>query len=118
MAELGFRSIKSHTSLECNFNIFITLVGIIYWNRIIRIKIPTKNTFQIISETMRSDKLGSQLDRKSKTFFFTFFNVLFYFPESKKTKFSCCSFHLQISDILQTRMDQSGDHMKINFDNF
>ena len=81
MAELGFRSIKSHTSLECNFNIFITLVGIIYWNRIIRIKIPTKNTFQIISETMRSDKLGSQLDRKSKTFFFTFFNVLFYFPE-------------------------------------
>ena len=37
------------------------------------------------------------------------------FPELNGTKFCSRSFHLQISDILQTRTDQSGDHMKINF---
>ena len=37
------------------------------------------------------------------------------FPELNGTKFRSRSFYLQISDILQTRTDQSGDHMKINF---
>ena len=37
------------------------------------------------------------------------------FPELNGTKFCSRSLHLQISDILQTRTDQSGDHMKINF---
>ena len=37
------------------------------------------------------------------------------FPELNGTKFCSRSFHLQISDILQTRTDQSEDHMKINF---
>ena len=40
------------------------------------------------------------------------------FPELNGTKFCSRSFHLQISDILQTRTDQSEDHMKINFGQF
>ena len=54
-------------------------------------------------------------------FFFTFLNMVFLlslmcmFPELNGVKFCSRSFHLQISDILQTRTDQSEDHMKINF---
>ena len=40
------------------------------------------------------------------------------FPESNGTKFEYNSFHLQNSGILQTRIDQKGDPMKLNFDNF
>ena len=40
------------------------------------------------------------------------------FPESNGTKLCTRSFHLQISDILQTRTDQSGDHMKLNYDKY
>ena len=39
-------------------------------------------------------------------------------PESNGTKFRLHSFHLQNSGVLQTRMDQRGDLMKMNFDNF
>ena len=38
------------------------------------------------------------------------------FPESNGTKFRSHSFHLQNSGIVQTRMNQSGDPMKMNFD--
>ena len=40
------------------------------------------------------------------------------FPELNGTKFWSGSFHLQNLDILQTRMDQRGDPMKMNFDIF
>ena len=40
------------------------------------------------------------------------------FPESNGTKFWSHSFQLQNSCILQTRMDQKGDLMKMNFDIF
>ena len=39
-------------------------------------------------------------------------------PESSGTKFWSHCFHLQNSCILQTRMDQRGHLMKINFGNF
>ena len=40
------------------------------------------------------------------------------FPESNRRKFWSHSFHLQNSDILQTRMDKKGHPIKMNFDNF
>ena len=40
------------------------------------------------------------------------------FPESNGKKFWSRSFHLQNSGVLQIRMDQKADPMKINFDNF
>ena len=40
------------------------------------------------------------------------------FPDLKGTKFWLHSFHLQNSGNLQTRMDQRGNQMKMNFDNF
>ena len=40
------------------------------------------------------------------------------FPESNGMKSWSHSFHLQNSGILQTRIGQIGDPMKINFDNF
>ena len=40
------------------------------------------------------------------------------FPESNGNTFWFRSFHLQNSGILQTRMDQRADLMKMNFDNF
>ena len=40
------------------------------------------------------------------------------FPESNETKFWSHSFHIQNSGILQTRMDQRGDPVRMNFDNF
>ena len=39
------------------------------------------------------------------------------FPESNGTKCWSHSFHVQNSNILQTRMDQMGTPMKMNFDN-
>ena len=51
----------------------------------------------------------SQLDRKSKTFFF---------PELNGIKLWSHRFHFQHSGILQTRIYQRGDTMKMNFDNF
>ena len=62
---------------------------------------------------MRSDKFGSQLDRKSKTWFFTFLNVHAYWIEWDKFLISQLS-----PPILETRMDWKGDLMKMNFDNF
>ena len=59
---------------------------------------------------MSSDKFGSPINRKSKTWFLTFLNV--YVSESNKTKFWPHSFHLQNSSILQTRMDQRGTPWK------
>ena len=40
------------------------------------------------------------------------------FSESDGTKFWSHSFHLQNPGILQARIDQNGDSMKKNFDNF
>ena len=40
------------------------------------------------------------------------------FPELDGAKFWSHSFHLQNSAILQTRMDQKGESIKMNFDNF
>ena len=40
------------------------------------------------------------------------------FPDSNGTKFWSHIFHLHNSGILQARIDQNGDPMKINFDNF
>ena len=39
-------------------------------------------------------------------------------PEMNGKKFWSHSFHLPNSDILQARMDEMGDLIKINFDNF
>ena len=63
------------------------------------------------------DKFGSQLDRKSKTFFFLL-SLMCIFPESNGTKFWSRSFYLQNSGVLQTRTDQKENPMKMNFDNF
>ena len=66
---------------------------------------------------MRSDKFGSQLDRKSKTWFFTLLNV--YVSRIERDKILISQLSLQKnSGILKTRMDQRGDPMKINFDIF
>ena len=65
---------------------------------------------------MRSDKFGFQLDWKSKTWFFTFLNA--YVFEYNGIKFWSHSFHLLFPGILQTRMDQRGDHTKMNFNIF
>ena len=59
---------------------------------------------------MRSDKFGSPLNSKSKTWFLTFLDL--YVSESNKTKFWPHSFNLQNSSILQTRMDQKGTPWK------
>ena len=40
------------------------------------------------------------------------------FPELNRTKFWSHSFHLQNLSILQIRMDQKEDPMKMNFDIF
>ena len=40
------------------------------------------------------------------------------FPESNGIKFWSYSFYLQNSSILQTRIDQKEDPMKMNFENF
>ena len=65
---------------------------------------------------MRSDKFGSQLDSKSKTWFFTFLNVYISWIEQEKILIT------QLSppklDILQTRMDKKGNPIKMNSDNF
>ena len=45
-------------------------------------------------------------------------SLMCIFSESNGIKFWSNSFHLQNSAILQTRMDQRGDPMKMNFDNF
>ena len=66
---------------------------------------------------MRSDKFGSQLDRKSKTWFFTLLNVYVSWIERDKILISQLSLQKN-SGILKTRMDQRGDPMKINFDIF
>ena len=54
--------------------------------------------------TMRSRKLGSQLEGKTKTWFFTFLNVYVSWIEWYKTLSH--SLHLQNSGILQTRTDE------------
>ena len=45
-------------------------------------------------------------------------SLMCMFPESNGTKFWSHSFHIQNSGILQTKRDQSGEHMKTNFDIF
>ena len=64
---------------------------------------------------MRSDKFGSQLDRKSKIWFFTFLSVYVSLIERDKiliSQFSPPKFRYG-----QARMDQRGDPIKMNFDN-
>ena len=46
------------------------------------------------------------------------FSLMFIFPKSNGTKFWSHSFSFQNSSILQTRMKQREDFMKMNFDNF
>ena len=62
---------------------------------------------------LRSDKFGSQLDRKIKTWFFNFLDVYLLWIERNKFWF-----YLQNSGILHTKMDQRRDPMKMNLDNF
>ena len=45
-------------------------------------------------------------------------SLLCIFHELNKTKFLSPSFHLQNQGILQTRKDQKGDPLKMNFDIF
>ena len=66
--------------------------------------------------TVKSEKFGSQLQWKSETRLFTFLKCMF--PESNETKVWSHSLHLQNQGILQTRKDQKGDQLKINFDIF
>ena len=67
-----------------------TLCKIAFWNK--------------QKQTMRSEKFGSQLERKSKFWFL--FSLMCMFPESNETKFWSRSLHLQSSGILQTRVDE------------
>ena len=53
---------------------------------------------------------------KSKNRLFTFLSV--HISWIKETKSLFHSFYLQNFAILQTRLDQSGDYMKMNFHNF
>ena len=67
---------------------------------------------------MRSDKFGSQLDWKSKTWFFTFLNVYVFWIEWDKIlilQFSPSQFRY-FTD--QNGPKELGDHMKTNFDIF
>ena len=65
---------------------------------------------------MRSDKFGSQLEKKKKTCFFTFVNVYVFWMEQEK---------ILISQLTPPKFrylaDQNGrkeDPMKMNFGNF
>ena len=66
---------------------------------------------------MRSDKLGSQLGRKSKTCFFTILNVYVSLIERDKILISLIS-HLRNLGILKTTIDLRGDPIEMNFDIF
>ena len=65
---------------------------------------------------MTSYKFGSQLDWKNETGFLL--SLMCVFPESSATQSWFHRFHLQNSSIFQTRMNQMGDPMKMNFDIF
>ena len=57
--------------------------------------------------------------KKSKTWFFNFLNVYVSWMVIKYgIKFWSHRFHLQYSGILQARIDQRGEPMKMNFENF
>ena len=58
---------------------------------------------------MRSDKLHSQLERKSKICFLLL-SLIFIFPELNKKKFWSHSLHFQNWGILLTRMDERRPH--------
>ena len=58
----------------------------------------------------------SQLNRKSKIWFFTFLNV--YVSWIDGTKSLSHSFYLQNLGILLNRLDQRGDPIKMKIDNF
>ena len=66
---------------------------------------------------MRSDKLGSQLGRKSKTCFFNILNVYVSLIERDKILILLIS-HLRNLGILKTTIDLRGDPIEIDFDIF
>ena len=76
-----------------------------------------ENSFQNVKPRDHPENFGiySQLDRKNKTCFLLF--SMYMLPELNVTKSLSHSFHLQNSGILQAKMDQRGDSMKINFEN-
>ena len=77
-----------------------------------------KKCFHRAFQTMRSDKFGSQLDWKSKTWFFTFLNVYVFWIKWDKfliLQFSPSQFRY-FTD--QNGPKELGDRMKTNFDIF
>ena len=65
---------------------------------------------------MRSDKFGSQLDRKSKTWFFTFLNV--YATGNKRDKILISQLTPPKFRYFADRNGRKEGPMKLNFDNF
>lgn len=59
---------------------------------------------------------SSQLDKRSKTCFFTFLNM--YVSRIERDKILISQLSLPNLGILQTSMDQKRDPMKVNFDSF
>ena len=59
----------------------------------------------------------SQLDGKSEAWFYTFYVLCVCILNQRKKSLSH-SFYVQNLGILQTRLDQRGDPIKINFGNF
>lgn len=59
---------------------------------------------------------SSQLDKRSKTCFFTFLDM--YVSRIERDKILISQLSLPNLGILQTSMDQKRDPMKVNFDSF
>ena len=70
-----------------------------------------------ITKILENSGIYSELDRKSKTCFFAFLKCV-YFLNRRRQIPNLTAFVFKILGILQTRMGQRGDPMKMNFDNF
>ena len=67
-------------------------------------------------KTMRSDKLGSQIEKKVKPGFLL--SLMFMFPELNTTKSDLTTFTSKTQVFCRPEWAKGGGSMKMNFDNF
>ena len=105
LSSKSFSKVDTLYSFSNEFGPSITRIWTKYVNETINQVRPWDQT-NLVPNSIEKLKPGSLVSLKCM------------FPESNGTKFWCPSFQLQNSGILQTRMDQRGYLMKINFENF